>query len=133
MQDTGNWCGEKFSMSRLDVLKSLWTDTCTVYTVSSSVNAATKRTEHTETVTVTDAPCKLSFYNTKGDTAKVTDRAPEIEQGAKLFLSKEVVIPAGSKIVVTRAGREFVYKSSGEPRIFTYHQEISLELFERWA
>ena len=119
-------------MSRLDVLRSLWTDTCTVYTQASEVDTVTKRTMHTETAVITDEPCKLSFYNA-GSTVGVTDHAPEIEQGTKLFMSKDVNIPAGSKIVVTRAGREFIYKASGEPKIFTYHQEIELELFERWA
>ena len=57
-------------------------------------------------------------------------------QGVKLFLSPDVVIPPGCKIVVHRFNeleREFTYSQSGEAGVFTNHQEITLALWNGWA
>ena len=54
-------------------------------------------------------------------------------QTTTLFISPDVVIEPGSKIVVTQNGKTVAYKQSGEPALYNTHQEIILELFERWA
>ena len=54
-------------------------------------------------------------------------------QSVKLFLPSAIVIKEGSKITVSREGREFVYASSGVPALYPTHQEIMLELFKGWA
>ena len=54
----------------------------------------------------------------------------------KLFLSPDVKVPAGCKIIVTRPNdveRTFTYSRSGEPGVFSNHQEIMLEPFRGWA
>ena len=118
-------------VNTLSALQKLWNDTCSVYTKAKSTNQTTKRTEFTEAVVFENQPCKLSF-ETLTSTNEI-DHAPSVGQGAKLFISNLLSIPAGSKIVVTRSGSTYTYKQSGEPGVFTYHQEISLELFEGWA
>ena len=112
-------------------LQKLWTDTCTVYTQTKTKDPTTKRTVPTESALLTDQPCKLSIESLS--TVSETDHAPVVTQAVKLFIDSDLTIPAGSKVVVTRGSRQFIYKASGEPGIFTDHQEISLELFERWA
>ncbi len=112
-------------------LQMLWNDTCSVYTRAKATNATTKRTEFNEVAAFLNQPCKLSFETLTSTTE--TDHAPSVSQGAKLFISKQLSIPAGSKIVVTRGGSTYTYKQSGEPGVFTHHQEIQLELFEGWA
>lgn len=112
-------------------LKKLWKDSCTVYIHSKKRNEQTKLTEFVETALFENEPCKLSFESLT--TISETAHAPSKRQGAKLFLDNELSIPSGSKIVVTREDKTFEYKKSGEPGMFTHHQEIPLELFDGWA
>jgi len=112
-------------------LQKLWKDTCTVYVQTKTKDPETRRTVASETTILTDEPCKLSIESLS--TVSETDHAPVVTQAVKLFIDSDLTIPAGSRVVVTRAGRQYVYKASGEPGVFTDHQEISLELFERWA
>lgn len=112
-------------------LQRMWKDTCSVYVQEKRKNESTKRTEFVEVALFENQPCKLSFESLT--TTKETNHAPSVTQGVKLFIDNELSIPSGSKIVVTRKDKSFTYKSSGEPGVFTYHQEINLEIFEGWA
>lgn len=76
-------------------------------------------------------PCRLSFQSL--DTTQKDNGAAEIKQVIKLFIAPDINIPAGCKITVTQNGVTADYKSSGVPAVYTNHQEIILELFERWA
>ena len=119
-------------MDRENILASFWKDKCTIYVQTASKNQTTRRTEFTETSLVTDEPCKLSF-NSADTVVSIEDNVSALDQTVKLFMSNATTVPAGSKVVVTRAGKTYHYKSSGEPKVFTFHQEIGLELDERWA
>lgn len=114
-------------------LELLWRDRCTVIIHTKVTDPETKLTDFQEVTLLEDQPCKLSF-----ETLTSNDGEPvaAVQQAVKLFLSPDVVIPAGCKIVVTRPNdltRQFVYTCSGEPGVFSDHQEINLTLFERWA
>ena len=55
-------------------------------------------------------------------------------QITKLFIAPDITITPRSNIEVTNAfGEVTVYKSSGEPAKYQTHQEIVLELVERYA
>lgn len=114
-----------------DALRKLWNDTCNVYIQEKTINEINKRTEFVETLVIENEPCKLSFNSL--NTVENINNAPSITQTITIFLDNELEIPSGSKIVVTRQNKQFVYKQSGQPRLFSNHQEIKLELFERWA
>jgi hypothetical protein len=118
-------------MVRETALQTLWNDTCTVYVQEKVQNPNNKRTEFVETVLFENEPCKLSFesINTTSENGNIS----AVTQSVKLFLDNMLSVPSGSKIVVKRANNTFTYKKSGEPGIFTYHQEIPLELFDGWA
>lgn len=118
-------------VNQASALQRLWEDTCSIYTKEKTTNETTKRTEFAEKLLHENQPCKLSF-ETLASTSEMNN-APSLRQGVKLFISNTLSIPAGSKIVVTRNGVQYTYKNSGEPGVFTHHQEISLELFEGWA
>lgn len=90
----------------------------------------TKLTDFAEIELFSAEPCKLSFEVL---TASEGDQTAAALQGAKLFLSASLTVPAGSKIIVTRGERTFLFSRSGEPGVFTYHQEIQLEKWKRWA
>lgn len=110
---------------------SLWTGICTIYTRAEQVNQTNKRIEFVETAIIEDEPCRLSFKNSSP--VSISTDVAENKQIIKLFLSPNVVVPMGSKITVTQNGVTNTYRRSGEPCIFSYHQEILLENFEKWA
>ena len=111
-------------------LAALWTDRVTVYQNQKVTDPVTHITDFREVAILEDQPCKLSFETLA---AAEGDPAAAVSQAVKLFLSPDVVIPAGCKVIVTRQGRTFTYASSGEPGVFRDHQEISLTLFKGWA
>lgn len=82
-------------------------------------------------IVLENQPCKLSFETVKA--AVQTETAAMISQAAKLFLSPDVTISAGSKLTVTQNGKTTAYSSSGVPAVYPTHQEIILELEESTA
>jgi len=112
-------------------LQMLWKGTCSVFIREEKVNPITKRTEFEEDVIYSNQPCKLSFERLT--TTTENSNAALITQGAKLFLSPTIEIPPGSKITVTQNGKTTDYERSGEPAIYSNHQEVPLELFKGWA
>ena len=112
-------------------LEFLWKGTCDIIIKVEKINPINKRTEFEEETIYFNQPCKLSFKSITS--ASEADNVASISQGVKLFLSPTVLIPAGSKIVVTQNGKTTEYGRSGEPAIYTNHQEVPLELFKGWA
>ena len=95
-------------IKRKQALKMLWKDSCSIFVREEVIDEETKLTDF-------------------------RDETAAVAQSAKLFLPSTCTVPAGSKIVVTRGERTFVFSRSGEPGIFTHHQEIPLEKFRGWA
>lgn len=114
-------------------LERLWKDRCTIYTQEKVKDPTTKLTDFEEKPLLQDQPCKLSFETL---TSSSGDPVAAVSQTVKLFLSPDVEIPAGCKIVVKRFNdleREFTYSKSGEAGVFTNHQEIQLVPFKGYA
>lgn len=76
-------------------------------------------------------PCRVSFENIYS--SDETDTESKVIQKIKLFISPDLTIKPGSKIIVTRLGRTTGYKGSGEVALYETHQEIPLELWKGWA
>lgn len=114
-----------------NAIEQLYEDTCTVIEFQSVKDPITKVTKKQEVIVLTDQLCKLSFSTAK--TTDVGDNVATVSQEVKLFISPNISIKAGSKIIVTHDNIEHVYKSSSEPSTFFTHQEIALELFKGWA
>lgn len=93
-------------------------------------NPVTKVTEFSDDVLFEDTPCKLVFKTLTGSGNGV---ASSVTQSVKLILGAEKRIPSGSKITVTQNGITADYEKTGEPGMYTNHQEIMLELFSGWA
>ena len=111
--------------------ESLYDGVCSVIEYKAVTDKKTKVTRHQEVTVLEDQPCRLSFE--KKAVAVQTDTAAAVSQGVRLFVSPEVDIKSGSKIVVTQNGKTVEYKASGEPAVYFTHQEIELELFKEWA
>lgn len=114
-------------------LERLWKDRCTVYHRVKVTDPKTKLTDFDEKPLLQDQPCKLSFETLNSTDG---DHVATVAQSVKLFISPDVEIPAGCKIVVTRFNdleRTFTYSRSGEAGVFTNHQEIPLVPFKGYA
>lgn len=62
-----------------------------------------------------------------------TESAAKTAQVTKLFLSPDVQIKPGAKITVTQAGVTQNYKCGSVAAVYPTHQEIVLQLSERYA
>ena len=91
----------------------------------------TKLTKSVDVVVLQDEPCRLSFE--KMQTAVQSESAATIVQGAKIFVSPDISIKAGSKLTVTQDNVTTDYTRSGVPSTYPTHQEIMLELFKEYA
>lgn len=118
-------------MNTKTAIQSLWKGLCTIIVNQEVKDPITKRTEFKEVELFIDEPCRLSFQTISSTNSGSS--ATTIAQKAKLFISSDLNIPPGSKIVVTQNNRTTEYQNSGEPAVYSNHQEITLELFVRWA
>ncbi|WP_331674612.1 hypothetical protein [Clostridioides difficile] len=104
-------------------IEMLYRDKCTIVEYQPIKDPITKRTNNKEVIVLENQPCKLSYKNivsaTEGKVAK-------LEQTIKLFISPDIEIKAGSKLIIN--DKEYV--RSGESAIYPNHQEIILELFK---
>lgn len=113
------------------ILEDTYDGICFVYEYAKCKDSKSSFTKSKEVPVYEQVPCHLSFQ--KVSAAQVTEGATEVTQVIKLFLAPELRLPAGSKIVVIQNGITTAYKQSGIPAIYSSHQEVILELFERWA
>lgn len=111
-------------------LEFLWKGICTITVQEGTKNSTNKRIEFDESVLHENKPCKLSFKTITTTTEGV---AAGVSQVAVLFMSNEFEVPPGSKITITQNGKTTDYERSGEPAIYSHHQEIPLALFKGWA
>ena len=111
-------------------IESRYNGLCNVYEYESVKDDVTKITSQKEVAVLENQPCKLSFESIS---ATDSNGAPVKSMSAKLFISPDVKIKAGSKIVVTQNGETTEYSNSGSPAIYSNHQEIMLELFDKYA
>lgn len=82
-------------------------------------------------VVAENVPCRVIYKSIPHSAPSSTTAT--ITQIIKLYLSPEVAVKAGSKVLVTTNGVETAYACAGEPALYTSHQEIELKLKDRWA
>lgn len=110
-------------------IERLYDGTCTV-TVHQEYEKDNGSTGFKDAVVLKNEPCHLSKSNISS--TKEGEVAASISQVTELFIRPDVNIPSGSKITVTQNGITTDYTRSGEPMVYATHQEIILELFDRW-
>lgn len=84
-----------------------------------------------EVILLENQPCHLS--KEKDAAVAQTVSAAQVSQTVKLFIAPDIQIKAGSKITVTQAGVTAMYTHSGKATVYDTHQEILLDLFEKFA
>lgn len=124
-------------LSKAQILKArkavekLYTGTCRVTEHQKVKDSISKLTTYEDLVVLDKQPCRLIFKS--ADTAGRDESAMTVAQKVKLLISPDVVIRPGSKITVTQNEVTADYTYSGIPAVYPTHQEITLQLFERWA
>lgn len=89
-----------------------------------------KSTAYEEIVVLENQPCKLSFQNSS---VNQNDIGSNVSQTVKLFISPDIKIKSGSKLIITQNEKTNAYKNSSEPQIYFSHQKIIVELADRWT
>lgn len=113
------------------ILEETYDGFCWIYEYQKGRDEKTKLTKSREVLVKEKIPCHLSYSSMPP--AAESEAGVERQQAIRLFLAPEVVIKAGSKLVVVQNGMEKAYRNSGEPAYYVTHQELLLELFERWT
>ena len=113
-----------------NALESMYDGVCTIIEHQKVVRP-NKTTGFEDVVVVDNQPCRLSFKTVTS--ANQGETGASLTQTVTLFLSPDIDVKAGSKIVVTQNGKTTEYKSSGESAVHANHQELILELFKGWA
>ena len=111
-------------------LESLYKDRCDVYEKQKVRDEETKVISEQEIKVYGQKRCRLSYQTV---TSADQDKVPHQTQTILLFLEPELTIKPSSKIVVEHCGIQTAYKMSGKPALHTNHQEIVLELFDKYA
>ena len=112
-------------------IEKLYDAKCTIYEYQKVKDPITKQTKQKEVAVLADQSCKLSYSSSKSTSQ--SDTGNEVPQVIKIFIAPELDIRTGSKLVVTNKGRTAAYQNSGEPAIYSTHQEVVLNLFAGWA
>ncbi len=121
-------------LSQTDVvrktLEKLYIGRCNVFVYENKQDEQSKKIKQELNLLYEDIPCRLSYSSSPKTNV---DNVGTKSQDIKVFLSCDFVIPTGSMLEICQNGVKAKYKSSGSPKLYSSHQEIELELSERWT
>ena len=109
-------------------LTVLWTGKATIYEYMHTTDPDTYQTTLELVPVLEDEPCRLSYNHEQA--TNIQSGAAVVSQSITLFVRKDLVIKPGSVIEVTQNGVTEKYKGSGQPAIYSQHQQIVLQLYE---
>lgn len=107
------------------VIEATYEGRCTVTEFQQVKDPNTKVTKQKEVVVLHDQLCALSQVTLSA--AQSNDTANRIDYDAKLFLSPDVTVKAGSRIRILQDGMDYEFESAGDPFRYPTHQEIKLK------
>ena len=109
-------------------LAVLWTGRCTIYEFQSQTHPNTYQTTQVEVPILVDEPCRISYNHEQA--TNIRSGAAVVSQSITLFIRPDLEIKPGSVIEITQNGVTERYKGSGQPAVYTNHQQIILQLYE---
>lgn len=115
-------------MVKNNPLATLWKGKCTIYEYQDVTDPETYQTTKKQVPVLVDEPCRLS-YNYEQAT-NISNGAAVVSQSITLFIRPDLKIKNGSVIEITQNNVTEKYKGSGQPSVYTNHQEIVLQLYE---
>lgn len=107
-------------------IETMYDSTCTVV-IHEKYEKPNGSTGFGEVTILEDEPCHIKFSSVR--VAEQGDAVATVSQEIRLFISPDVEIPSGSKIIANSVN----YTHSGMVVKYATHQEIVLKLFERWS
>lgn len=111
-------------------VESLYDGRCTI-TEYQKIKKENKSTGFDEVVVLENIPCRMSYKSV--NSTNQTDTAGAVTQGITVYLSPDILVKPGSKLTITQNDVTVEYKSSGQPAIYSTHQEVPLVLFKGWS
>lgn len=111
-------------------IEKLYVDTCNIYEYQKVIDPDDGSTNVEEVLVYENVPCKISHRGTGHTEDGLGDTLFLVTE---LIINPDIVVKAGSRIVLTRNGVSTTYKNSGEPARYLNHQQIKLELEEERA
>ncbi len=120
----------KAKMVARKYFEKMYDSECDIYE-NKEVTKKNKSTNYEEVKVYEKQACRLS-YSSK-NAANPTDNQSNLFMTIKLFISPDIKIKPGSKIIVTNDKGIGHFKSSGIPAVYDTHQEIVLEISEEYA
>ena len=112
----------------MNPLSLLWTGKCTIYEYQDVTHPNTHQTTQEEVAVLVDEPCRLSYNHEQA--TNIANGAAVVSQSITLFIRPDLVIKPGSVIKITQNGVTEKYKGSGQPAVYSNHQQIILQLYE---
>ena len=109
-------------------LAILWKGRATIYEYQAITDPETYQTTSGLVPVVEEEPCRLSYNNEQA--TDIQSGAAVVSQSITLFIRPDLVIKPGSVIEVTQNGVTEKYKGSGQPAVYSQHQQITLQLYE---
>lgn len=109
-------------------LSLLWVGRCTIYEYQHVTDPETYQTTAKLVPVLENEPCRLS-YNHEQST-NIQSGAAVVSQSITLFIRKDLEIKPGSVLEITQNDVTEKYKGSGQPAIYSRHQQIILQLYE---
>lgn len=112
-------------------IESQYDSECDIIEKKKIKNPNTKITTFEEIKVYQQEKCRVSFEDIS--VANNTNTESSVNIKIKLFISPNITINPGSKIIVTKNGKTTIYINSGIPAIYDTHQEIILNEFKGWT
>lgn len=109
-------------------LAKLWLGKCTIYEYQDVTDPETYQTTKKQVPVLVDEPCRLSYNHEQA--TNISNGAAVVSQSITLFIRPDLKIKNGSVIEITQHNVTEKYKGSGQPAVYTNHQEIVLQLYE---
>lgn len=119
------------AVSLRSAIGSLYTGRLTISNYKSVDDPITHQTTQELVPVKEDIPCRLSTVRMASQDE--AGGAPVITQQVKVFISPDEIIPSGSVLTITQNGVTKRYQKSGEPFVYSNHQEIMLTLYEEFS
>lgn len=121
--------------ARRKAVESLYKGVCTVKAWQPVTDPITNITKNIEVTLYENQKCKLSSTGAAfvSSSAKQSTAPAFVTQTKKIFIAPELNIPPGCKIIVTQNGVTNEYTRSGKSSVYMDHQEVPVDLFERYA
>lgn len=106
--------------------ETIYDSKCTI-SVNEEYEEDNGATSFREVTLLEDEPCKIQYSSVK--VAEQSDTVATVSQEIRLFISPDIEIPSGSKIIANSVN----YTHSGVVAKYPTHQEIVLKLWDRWS